>query len=47
MEPKKYAYIDSLRGIAILLVILAHVGQISYLTKVTHGIKTKLSMMGN
>ncbi|SDL57127.1 acyltransferase family protein [Siphonobacter aquaeclarae] len=27
MEPKKYAYIDSLRGIAILLVVLVHTGQ--------------------
>ncbi len=27
MEPKKYEYIDSLRGIAILLVILTHVRQ--------------------
>jgi peptidoglycan/LPS O-acetylase OafA/YrhL len=26
MEPKKYQYIDSLRGIAILLVVLVHVG---------------------
>lgn len=26
MEPKKYEYIDSLRGIAILLVILVHIG---------------------
>jgi peptidoglycan/LPS O-acetylase OafA/YrhL len=42
MEPRKYAYIDSLRGIAILLVMLVHVGQISYLTQVTHGIKYKL-----
>lgn len=28
MEPKKYEYIDSLRGIAILLVILVHTGYI-------------------
>jgi len=28
MEPKKYQYIDSLRGIAILLVILGHVGNL-------------------
>lgn len=33
MEPKKYEYIDSLRGIAILLVILVHV---SYLPNMTH-----------
>ncbi|NDV95233.1 acyltransferase [Dysgonomonas sp. 521] len=26
MEPKKYQYIDSLRGIAILLVVLVHIG---------------------
>jgi peptidoglycan/LPS O-acetylase OafA/YrhL len=42
MEPKKYAYIDSLRGIAILLVMLVHVGQISYLSQITHGIKYQL-----
>ncbi|MDR2954857.1 MAG: acyltransferase [Prevotella sp.] len=28
MEPKKYQYIDSLRGIAVLLVILVHVGTV-------------------
>ena len=42
MEPKKYAYIDRLRGITILLVMLVHVGQISYLTQVTHGNKNQI-----
>lgn len=28
MEPKKYEYIDSLRGIAILLVIIVHIGTV-------------------
>lgn len=32
MEPKKYEYIDSLRGIAILLVIIVHVGYIMEFT---------------
>jgi peptidoglycan/LPS O-acetylase OafA/YrhL len=38
MEPKKYAYIDSLRGIAILLVLIVHNGTCLHFPKVLNRI---------
>jgi len=46
MEPRKYAYIDSLRGVAILAVMMVHVGQMSFLYQISNGIKSQIIIDG-